>query len=77
MKEFERPLNGHDRLSTTLKDSQRLAVIPRDPETLMTTKDRLRHSATGNGVVQNHRPSTTDHSDTYHRPGTTDHLPKK
>ena len=31
----------------TLKDSQRLAVIPKDPETRMTAKDRQQHSTTG------------------------------
>ena len=51
----ERPwktVNGHGRLSTTLKDSQRLAVIAEDPETRMTTKDRQQHSATGNDYME-------------------------
>ena len=52
MKDFERPFhNGHERLSTTLKDSQRLAVIPKDPETRMTGKDR-QHSATGDDYME-------------------------
>ena len=33
---------------TTLKDSKRLAVIPKDLETRMTMKDRQQHSVTGN-----------------------------
>ena len=45
-------VNGHERPSTTLKDSQRLAVIPKDPETLMTAKDRQQHSATGNDYME-------------------------
>ena len=45
-------VNGHESLSTTLKDSQRLAVIPKDPETRMTAKDRQQHSATGNDYME-------------------------
>ena len=53
MKDSERPfVNGHERLSTTLKDSQRLAVIAEDPETRMTTKGRQQHSATGNDYME-------------------------
>ena len=35
-----------------LKDHQRLAVIPKDPETTMNTKDCQRHSATGNDYME-------------------------
>ena len=53
MKDFERPLTAmHERLSTTPKDSQRLAVIPKDTETRMTAKDRQQHSATGNDYME-------------------------
>ena len=34
-------------MSVTLKDRQRQAVIPNDPETPMTAKDRQQHSSTG------------------------------
>ena len=34
------------------KYSQRLAVIPKDPETRMTSKDRQQHSATGNDYME-------------------------
>ena len=39
-------------MSTTLKDRQRLAVIPNDPDTPMTVKDRQRHSATSNDYME-------------------------
>ena len=45
-------VNGHERLSTTLKDRQWLAVIPKDPETRLTAKDRQQHSATGNDYME-------------------------
>ena len=51
--DFERPL-------TTMKDCQRrqrLAVIPNDPDTPMTAKDRQRHPATGNDYMES-RPLT-------------------
>ena len=38
----------NERLSTTLKDRQQLAVIPNDPDTPMIVKNRQQHSATGN-----------------------------
>ena len=41
-----------ERLSTTLKNRQRLAVIPNDPDIPMTAKDRQRHSATGNACME-------------------------
>ena len=46
-----------DRLTTIktvndLKDRQRLAVIPKDPETPMAAKDRQRHSATDNDYMK-------------------------
>ena len=47
-KYFERPL-------TTMKDCQRrqrLAVIPNDPDTPITAKDRQRHPATGNEYME-------------------------
>ena len=45
-------VNGHERLSTTLKDSQRPAVILKDPETRMTAKDGQQHSSTSNNYVE-------------------------
>ena len=39
-------------MSTTLKDRQRLAVIPNDQDSPMTEKDRQRHSATGNDYME-------------------------
>ena len=45
-------VNDHERLLTTLKDRQRLAVIPNDPDTPMTAKDRQRHPATDNDYME-------------------------
>ena len=44
-KDFERPLK-------TMKDSQRLAVIPNDPDIPMISKDRQRHPATANDYME-------------------------
>ena len=41
-----------ERLSTTLKGRHRLAVIPNDPDTPVTAKDRQRHSATDNNHME-------------------------
>ena len=35
-----------------MKDYQRLEVIPKDPETRMTTEDRQQHSATSNNYME-------------------------
>ena len=51
-KRLWKTVNDHERLSTTLKYSQRLAVILKDPETRMTSKDRQQHSATGNDYME-------------------------
>ena len=34
-----------------MKDSERLAVIPKDLETRMTAKDRQQHSVTGDDYI--------------------------
>ena len=44
-------VNRHERLLTAMKDSERLAVIPKNLETRMTAKDRQQHSATGNDYI--------------------------
>ena len=49
--DFERPLTTM-KDSTTLIDRQRLAVIPNDPDTPVTAKDRQRHKATGNDYME-------------------------
>ena len=46
MKDFEIPLIAFP--INDPKDSQRLAVIPKDPETRMAAKDSQQHSATSN-----------------------------
>ena len=35
-----------------MKDRQHLAVIPNDPDTPLTAKDRQRHPATGNDYME-------------------------
>ena len=52
MKDFERPRTAMERLPTTLKDSQPLAVTPKGPETRMTAQDRQQHSATDNDYME-------------------------
>ena len=50
--DFERPLTTMKTINDPERPGQLLAVIPKEPETPMTAKDRQQHQATDNDYME-------------------------